>query len=142
MHRLLATILFPALLLPSPARAQQKDDLALQRAQHLRHGINTSDWFAQSGDYSVQRLRTFTTADILSGQTGQVVYDIDGEGATAADVAAIHAAGAIAVCYVDVGTLETGRPDYSSFPTSVVGAVHGLRTSAPIESAASGDCSS
>jgi endoglucanase len=62
-HRLLATILFPALLIPSPARAQQKDDLALQRAQHLRHGINTSDWFAQSGDYSVQRLRTFTTAD-------------------------------------------------------------------------------
>jgi endoglucanase len=62
-HRLLATMLFPALLISSTARAQQKDDLAFQRAQHLRHGINTSDWFAQSGDYSVQRLRTFTTAD-------------------------------------------------------------------------------
>jgi endoglucanase len=62
-HRLLATILFPALLIPSPARAQQKDDVAFHRAQHLLHGINTSDWFAQSGDYSVQRLRTFTTAD-------------------------------------------------------------------------------
>jgi hypothetical protein len=64
----------------------------------------------------------FTTADVLSGQTGQVVYDIDGDGATAADVAAIHAAGAIAVCYVDVGTLEQGRPDYAQFPASVVGA--------------------
>jgi len=63
----------------------------------------------------------FTTADILSGQQGQVVYDIDGQGATASDVAAIHAAGAIAVCYVDVGSLETGRPDYSAFPSSVVG---------------------
>ena len=62
-HRLLATILFPALLIPAPTHAQQTDDLAFQRAEHLRHGINTSDWFAQSGDYSVQRLRTFTTAD-------------------------------------------------------------------------------
>ena len=38
-----------------------------------------------------------------------------------ADVAAIHAAGASAVCYVDVGTLEQGRSDYSQFPSSVVG---------------------
>jgi endoglucanase len=62
-HRFLATILLPALLIPTPTSAQQKDDLAFQRAQHLRRGINTSDWFAQSSDYSVQRLRTFTTAD-------------------------------------------------------------------------------
>src|SRR3981189_2048595 len=62
-HRLLATILFPALLIPSRTSAQQPDDLAFQRANHLRRGINTSDWFAQSSDYSVQRLRTFTTPD-------------------------------------------------------------------------------
>src|SRR6267154_2002042 len=62
-RRLLATILLPALLLPSQARAQTTGDLAFQRAQHLRRGINTSDWFAQSSDYSVQRLRTFTTPD-------------------------------------------------------------------------------
>ena len=65
----------------------------------------------------------FTTADILPNQAGAVVYDIDGENSTAADVAAIHAAGAIAVCYVDVGTLEKGRSDYSQFPSSVVGPV-------------------
>jgi glycosyl hydrolase family 114 len=64
---------------------------------------------------------TFTSADILSGQDGPTVYDIDGANATAQDVAAIHAAGAIAVCYVDVGTLEQGRPDYADFPSSVVG---------------------
>jgi len=64
---------------------------------------------------------SFTTADILPGQAGPVVYDIDGQSATAADVAAIHAAGAIAVCYVDVGTLEPERPDVASFPASVVG---------------------
>ncbi len=62
-RRLLATILFPALLIPSRTSAQQTSDLAFQRAEHLRRGINTSDWFAQSNDYSVQRLRTFTTPD-------------------------------------------------------------------------------
>jgi hypothetical protein len=64
---------------------------------------------------------TFSSKDILSGQSGAVVYDIDGENATMADVAAIHAAGAKAVCYVDVGTLETGRSDFSDFPQAVVG---------------------
>jgi hypothetical protein len=63
----------------------------------------------------------FTTADILPNQAGTVVYDIDGENSTAAEVKAIHAAGAIAVCYVDVGSLEKGRSDYSQFPASVVG---------------------
>jgi len=65
----------------------------------------------------------FTTADILPNQAGQVVYDIDGENSTAADVAAIHATGAAAVCYVDVGTLEHGRSDFNQFPSSVVGPV-------------------
>ena len=65
----------------------------------------------------------FTTADILPGQAGTVVYDIDGENATTGDVAAIHAAGAIAVCYVDVGTLEKGRSDYGQFPASAIGPV-------------------
>jgi hypothetical protein len=65
----------------------------------------------------------FKTADILPNQAGTVVYDIDGENSTAADVAAIHAAGAIAVCYVDVGSLEKGRSDYKQFPASVVGPV-------------------
>jgi hypothetical protein len=64
---------------------------------------------------------TFTNADILSGQNGQTVYDIDGANATAAEVAAIHAAGAIAVCYVDVGSFEPNRPDSASFPSSVLG---------------------
>jgi hypothetical protein len=65
----------------------------------------------------------FSVADILAGQSGTAVYDIDGENSTAADVAAIHAAGAIAVCYVDTGTLEMGRSDYSQFPASVIGPV-------------------
>jgi aryl-phospho-beta-D-glucosidase BglC (GH1 family) len=62
-RRLLAIAFVLAPLMPFQTRAQKIDDLAIQRAQHLRRGINTSDWFAQSSDYSVQRLRTFTTPD-------------------------------------------------------------------------------
>ena len=40
--------------------------VAFERAQHLQHGINTSIWFAQSGDYSVHHLQTFTTADDIA----------------------------------------------------------------------------
>lgn len=39
---------------------------AWQRAQHLRHGINTSEWFAQSKDYSPQRLQSYTTLDDIA----------------------------------------------------------------------------
>src|ERR1700731_2774825 len=61
--RMFVTVIFFTLMASSNLPAQKTDDLAFQRAQHLRRGINTSDWFAQSGDYSVQRLRAFTTPD-------------------------------------------------------------------------------
>jgi endoglucanase len=50
------------------ASAQSSDDaLAFKRAQHLQHGINASLWFAQSpGNYSVERLRSFTTSDDIT----------------------------------------------------------------------------
>jgi endoglucanase len=50
------------------APAQQSNTtLAFARAQHLRRGINASIWFAQHPqDYSVERLRTFTTADDIA----------------------------------------------------------------------------
>src|SRR5271154_2966747 len=42
-------------------------DPAFARSQHLRHGINASIWFAQhSGGYTVEYLRTFTTADDIA----------------------------------------------------------------------------
>src|SRR5581483_3262016 len=44
------------------AGAQDQNSIAFARAQHLQHGINTSMWFAQAGDYSPQRLETYTTA--------------------------------------------------------------------------------
>ncbi len=46
------------------AGAVRRDELAFRRAQHLRRGINASIWFAQSPrDYTVERLRSFTTED-------------------------------------------------------------------------------
>lgn len=53
--------------------AQSPDTLAFRRAQHLQRGINTGSWFAQSpNDYSVQHLRTHTTAQdiVLIHQLG------------------------------------------------------------------------
>jgi endoglucanase len=44
-----------------------ESDPAFARAQQLRHGINASIWFAQhSGRYTVDYLRTFTTADDIA----------------------------------------------------------------------------
>jgi aryl-phospho-beta-D-glucosidase BglC (GH1 family) len=65
--------LFVALLITlssqflTAAAQSSSDQLAFERAQHLQHGINASMWFAQSpGDYSVERLRTFTTSDDIA----------------------------------------------------------------------------
>jgi hypothetical protein len=52
-------------------------------------------------------------------------YDIDGFENTAAEVATLHAKGIHVICYMDVGTSEDYRPDYSSFPASVQGSSNG-----------------
>jgi hypothetical protein len=49
------------------------------------------------------------------------VYDIDGQGNTAALIAQLKAAGHIVVCYFDAGGWESYRPDASQFPQSVIG---------------------
>ena len=46
-------------LLTAPLFSQ--DTIAFRRAAHLRHGINTSEWFAQSpGRYTADRLASYT----------------------------------------------------------------------------------
>lgn len=49
------------------------------------------------------------------------LYEPDGVTPAAAEVAAMHAAGAHAVCYVDAGTWEDWRPDAGAYPASVLG---------------------
>ncbi len=52
-------------------------------------------------------------------------YDIDGFENEASEVAALHAQGKRVICYIDVGTAEKFRPDYSSFPASTLGRSNG-----------------
>jgi hypothetical protein len=52
-------------------------------------------------------------------------YDIDGFENSSAEVATLHGQGKHVICYVDVGTAENFRPDYSQFPASVLGNPNG-----------------
>ncbi len=52
-------------------------------------------------------------------------YDVDGFETGAAQVAALHGEGRRVICYIDVGTAETFRPDYGRFPKSVLGKSNG-----------------
>jgi hypothetical protein len=48
-------------------------------------------------------------------------FDIDGFDNSATEVAALHAEGKHVICYLSLGTAENWRPDYGSFPPSVLG---------------------
>jgi hypothetical protein len=52
-------------------------------------------------------------------------YDIDGFENGAGEVAALHSLGKRVICYIDVGTAESFRPDYHRFPASVLGRTNG-----------------
>jgi hypothetical protein len=49
------------------------------------------------------------------------VYDIDGFQARESDVRALHRHRRRAICYLDVGSWESYRPDAGRFPSSVIG---------------------
>ncbi len=49
------------------------------------------------------------------------VYDVDGFETSAATVAALHRLGRRVICYLDVGSWESYRPDAGEFPRSVIG---------------------
>jgi hypothetical protein len=49
------------------------------------------------------------------------VYDVDGQDTSAADVAALKAAGRRTICYVNAGAWEKWRPDAGKFPKGVLG---------------------
>src|SRR5579859_3051719 len=62
MSRFRFLIALLVLALPACAQDRAADvKTAFARAQHLRHGINASEWFAQSaGNYSAARTRSYT----------------------------------------------------------------------------------
>src|SRR6202035_369207 len=83
--------------------------------------------------YQLQgKLKTNLCAVPTSGGAcvGPDVYDVDlyapdGTTVNTAGVAAIHAVGAHAICYVDAGTWENFRPDAAAYPASVKGMPNG-----------------
>lgn len=48
-------------------------------------------------------------------------FDLDGFETPRATVAALHRSGRVAICYLDVGSWESYRPDAGRFPRSVIG---------------------
>ena len=52
------------------------------------------------------------------------VYDVDGFETPASVVRRLHAQGRHVVCYLDVGSWESYRPDAGAFPRSVIGRVY------------------
>jgi hypothetical protein len=52
-------------------------------------------------------------------------YEIDGFDNSAGEVSTLHGEGKHVICYIDAGTAENWRPDYSSFPASVLGSSNG-----------------
>jgi hypothetical protein len=48
-------------------------------------------------------------------------FDVDGFETPPATVAALHRGGRVAICYLDVGSWESYRPDAKRFPRSVIG---------------------
>ncbi|HME13108.1 MAG TPA: cellulase family glycosylhydrolase, partial [Candidatus Acidoferrum sp.] len=65
----LTTLTLAAFLCIPAASAQTDPGVAQRRAQHLRHGVNLSEWFAQVYDsrgYTKEHFENWTTAqDIL-----------------------------------------------------------------------------
>ncbi len=55
-------VLLLAFAIPATAQDRAADvQTAFARAQHLKHGINASGWFAQSRDYSAKHTRATPT---------------------------------------------------------------------------------
>lgn len=57
-------------------------------------------------------------------QSNAKILDIDPDNHSAAEIAALKAAGHTVICYVSVGTVESYRDDIHAFPASVVGKVY------------------
>jgi aryl-phospho-beta-D-glucosidase BglC (GH1 family) len=63
----LLALALPALTLPALAQDSAGAQTAFARAQHLRRGINASEWFAQSAsDYSPARTSRYTDAQDIA----------------------------------------------------------------------------
>ncbi len=82
-------------------------------------GGGTGSWWRPAAGLSWQVQYSGTLDTSVAAQ----VFDVDGSGTTAAQVAQLHAAGRKVICYVDVGASERYRADAARLPASVQGNV-------------------
>jgi hypothetical protein len=82
-------------------------------------------WAPTPGQQWQWMLSAVPSAANLAADPSIRAWDVDGADASASTVAAIHAAGAGAVCYFSAGTWENWRSDAAKFPTSVQGRGNG-----------------
>jgi len=111
---LLAPVLLGLLLLaPAPGASAAESSASCAPIEHRAGGIwkaapTTAPWQWQ-----------------LQGRIDTSVptcfYDVDGFETPRATVAALHRDGRVAICYLDVGSWESYRPDAGRFPHSVIG---------------------
>jgi hypothetical protein len=82
---------------------------------------------AQSGWWTPPRQLTWywQLQGTVANDEPVAAYDIDGFENSAAEVATLHSQGKHVICYIDVGTAEDFRPDYSQFPRAVLGRSNG-----------------
>jgi hypothetical protein len=96
--------LLAALLLPAAASGQP----GASAGGHWRPAPTTAPW-----QWQLQgRLDLSVEAP---------VFDVDGFETSAAAVRALHGRGRRAICYLDVGSWESYRPDAGAFPRSAIG---------------------
>jgi hypothetical protein len=72
---------------------------------------------------SASDMGTGVTTYLGTPAADPTVYDIDGFDNPASTVSALHSAGDHVICYIEVGSAESYRSDYSEFPTTDLGAV-------------------
>jgi len=82
-------------------------------------GAAPSRWVPSPSDRFQLMLSATPTSAQLKGDFS--VMELDGFDTPASVVASLHRLGKRAVCYIDVGTWESWRPDAKSFPRRVLG---------------------
>jgi hypothetical protein len=86
-----------------------------------RHRLGPTRWRPAAGaDWQIQ-----LDGSAIDTSVNVPTYLVDMFGTDASTVATLHSLGRHALCYVDVGSAEDYRPDYSSFPASVMGNTNG-----------------
>lgn len=83
------------------------------------HAPPPPSWWTPGNAHSIQWWPQFT--GVLAIQPGIQLYDTDWSTTTPTQVAAEHVAGAKAICQIDAGQWEPGRPDANQFPAGAIG---------------------